>query len=115
MAMRMVTLYLAGIPDKKRDIQTIHDHARNSESDWFPRLLGYGAYVRRINRLADVFHQVLLERLYPKVPPTTDIGLTDFQPVVLAQQSRRFKAKAARQELANSDYCPAKKRYYTMA
>ena len=32
--------------------------------------------------------------------------------MILAQQSRRFKAKVARQELANSGYCPAKKLYY---
>lgn len=107
----VVTLYLAGILDKKRDIRTIYDHARNYWSDWFPRLPGYGAYVRRLNRLADVF-PVLLERLCPEGPPSTDIGLTDSQPVVLAQQSRRFKAKVARQELANSGYCPAKKLYY---
>ena len=107
----VVTLYLAGILDKQRDIRAIHDHARDYWSDWFPRLPGYGAYVRRLNRLADVF-PVLLERLCPEGPPAIAIGLTDSQPVVLAQQSRRFKAKVARQELANSGYCPAKKLYY---
>ena len=39
----VVTLYLAGILDKKRDIRAIHDHARAYWSDWFPRLPGYGA------------------------------------------------------------------------
>lgn len=106
----VVTLYLAGILGKKRDIRTIHDHARGRWSDRFPRLPGYGASVRRLNRLADVF-PALLERLCPEGPSVTDIGLTDSQPVVLAQQSRRFKAKVARQELANSGYCPAKKPY----
>ena len=67
--------------------------------------------MRRLNRLADVF-PVLLERLCPEGPPSTNIGLTDSQPGVLAQQSRRFQAKVARQELANSGYCPAKKLYY---
>jgi hypothetical protein len=67
--------------------------------------------VRRLNWLAEVF-PVLWERLCPAGPLSTDIGLTDSQPVVLAQQSRRFKAKVARQELANSGYCPAKKLYY---
>lgn len=82
----VVTLYLAGILDKQRDIRAIHDHARDYGSDWFPRLPGYGAYVRRLNRLADVF-PVLLERLCPEGPPAIAIGLTDSQPVVLAQQS----------------------------
>ncbi len=107
----VVTIYLAGILDKKREIQTIHGHARDYWADWFPRLPCYGAYVRRLNRLAEVFPP-LLERLCPEGPPSTRIGLVDSQPVVLAQQSRRFKAKVARQELANSGYCPAKKLYY---
>ncbi len=55
---------------------------------------------------------ILLERLCPEGPPSTDIGLTDFRPTILARQSRRFKAKVARQELANGGYCPAKKLYY---
>jgi hypothetical protein len=36
----------------------------------------------------------------------------DSQPVILAQQSRRFNAKVARQEVANSGYCPTKKLHY---
>lgn len=107
----VVTIYLAGILDKKREIRTIHDHARNYWAEWFPRLPCYGAYVRRLNRLADVF-PALLERLCPEGPPSTCVGLVDSQPVVMAQQSRRFKAQVARQELANSGYCPTKKLYY---
>ena len=103
----VVTIYLAGILDQKRKIRTIHNHARDYWADWFPRLPGYGAYVRRLNRLAEVF-PALLERLCPEGPPPTGIGLIDSQPVILAQQSRRFNAKVARQELANSGYCPTK-------
>ncbi len=47
----------------------------------------------------------------PRRPPRTHIGLIDSQPVILAQQSRRFNAKVARQELANSGYCSTKKLY----
>lgn len=107
----VVSVYLAGILDKKREIRTIHNHARDYWADWFPCLPGYGAYVRRLNRLADVF-PALLERLCPEGSPPTHIGLIDSQPVILAQQSRRFNAKVARQELANSGYCPTKRLYY---
>lgn len=107
----VITLYLAGILDKKREIRTIYDHACDYWRDWFPRLPGYGAYVRRLNRLAEVF-PALLEKLCPEEELLTDIGLVDSQPVILAQQSRRFNAKVARQELANSGYCPTKKLYY---
>lgn len=106
----VVTIYLAGLLDKKRETRTIHDHARAYWGDWFPRLPGYGAYVRRPNRLAAVF-PTLLERLCPEGPPRTGIGLIDSQPVIMAQQSRRSNAKVARQELANSAYCSTKKLY----
>ncbi len=101
----VVTIYLAGILDKKREIHAIHRHTHDYWMDWFPRLPGYCAYVRRLNRLAGGF-PALLERLCPEGPPSTPIGLVDSKPVVLAQQSRRFKAKVARRELANSGFAP---------
>lgn len=63
-----------------------------------------------MNRLAEVF-PVFLERLCPEDRLPTHIGLIDSQPVILAQQSRRFNAQVARQELANSGYCPTQKLY----
>ncbi len=92
-----MSVYLAGILDKKREIRTSHHHARDYWADWFPCLPGYGADVRRLNRLADVF-PALLERLCPEGSAPTHSGLIDSQPVLLAQQSRRFNAKVARQE-----------------
>ncbi|MGZ8250603.1 IS982 family transposase [Methylomagnum sp.] len=103
----VVTVCLAGLLDKRREIRTIHGHAFDYWAEWFPRLPGYGAYVRRLNRLAEVFPP-LLARLCPDGPPPTDIGLIDSRPVILAQQGRRFNARVARQELANSGYCPTK-------
>jgi hypothetical protein len=76
----VVTIYLAGILDKQREIRTIHPHAHDYWHDGFLRLPGYGAYVRRLNRGAEVF-PVLLERLCPKGEPPTDLGLVDSQPV----------------------------------
>lgn len=106
----VITLYLAGILDKKREIKAIYDHAVGYWHDWFPQLPSYAAYVQRLNRLADCF-PVLLEKLSPTPGPTTSTGIIDSLPVILAQQSRRFTAKVAR-ELANSGYCPTKKLYY---
>ncbi len=106
----VITLYLFGIMDKKREIKTLYEHADRYWRDWFPHLPGYVAYVQRLNRLADVF-PALLEKLSPAGAPPTPTGVADSLPVVLAQQSRRFTAKIAH-ELANSGYCPTKKLYY---
>jgi hypothetical protein len=58
----VVTIYLfAVVMEQKRQIKVIHRHAGRYWRDWFPRLPGYGAYVQRLNRLADCFPS-LLER-----------------------------------------------------
>jgi len=41
--------------EEKRRIKDIHKPVRRYWRDWLPRLTGYGAYVQRLNRLADCF------------------------------------------------------------
>ena len=107
----VVTIYLFAVAmEEKRQIKAIHKHARRYWRDWFPRLPGYGAYVQRLNRLADCF-PVLLERFCETGEAAPFAGLADSMPVVLARQGRRFNAKVA-PELADSGYCPTKKLYY---
>lgn len=107
----VVTIYLFGVAmEKKRQIKDIHEHAKRYWSDWFPRLPGYGAYVQRLNRVADCFPS-LLERFCETNQSVSMAGLVDSMPVILARQSRRFNAKVA-PELASSGYCPTKKLYY---
>jgi hypothetical protein len=49
-------IYLLAVAlEQKRQIKDIHGHARRYWRDWFPRLPGYGAYVQRLNRIADCF------------------------------------------------------------
>lgn len=106
----VITLYLFGIIEKRREVKTLYEHAARYWLDWFPTLPSYVAYVQRLNRLADVF-PVLLEKFCPADAPVPPTGLVDSLPVILAQQSRRFQAKIA-PELASSGYCPTKKLYY---
>ena len=106
----VITIYLFGIIDKKRDIKTIYEYADRHLRDWFPNLPGYHAYVQRLNKVADVF-PALLEKYCIRSIPAVPVGLVDSMPVILARQGRRYKAKVA-PELANSGYCPTKKLYY---
>jgi hypothetical protein len=96
--------------EQKRQIKDIHRHAGRYWRDWFPRLPGYGAYVQRLNRLADCF-PALLERFCETGETVSFAGLVDSMPVILARQGRRFNAKVA-PELASSGYCPTKHLYY---
>ncbi len=106
----VITIYLFAVMEKKRQIKDIHEHARRYWRDWFPKLPGYGAYVQRLNRIADGF-PALLERFCETGEAPSLAGLVDSMPVILARQGRRFNAKVAR-ELANSGYCPTKNLYY---
>jgi hypothetical protein len=107
----VVTIYLFAVAlEQKRQIKDIHTHARRYWRDWFPRLPGYGAYVQRLNRIADCFPS-LLERFCETGEAVSFAGLVDSMPVILARQGRRFNAKVA-PELAGSGYCPTKKLYY---
>jgi hypothetical protein len=106
-----VTIYLFAVAmEEKRQIKAIHKHAGRYWRSWFPKLPGYGAYVQRLNRIADCF-PALLERFCETGEAASFAGLADSMPVILARQGRRFNAKVAR-ELANSGYCPTKNLYY---
>ena len=106
----VVTIYLFAVAlEQKRQIKDIHRHAGRYWRDWFPRLPGYGAYVQRLNRLADCF-PALLERFCETGETVSFAGLVDSMPVILARQGRRFNAKVT-PELASSGYCPTQHRY----
>jgi len=96
--------------EQKRQLKAIHRHAGRYWRDWFPRLPGYGAYVQRLNRLADCF-PALLERFCETGEAASVAGLVDSMPVILAGRGAVFNANVA-PELANSGYCPTKQRYY---
>ena len=77
----VVTIYLFAVAmEQKRQIKGIHKHARRYWRDWFPRLPGYGAYVQRLNRIADCF-PALLERFCETGEAASFAGLADSMPV----------------------------------
>ena len=108
----VITLYLFGIIDKKRELKTLYEYADRHLRPWFPRLPGYVAFVQRINRVADVFPP-LLERIQQESGERLQdcVWLTDSFPVALAKQGHRFGACVAK-ELADVGYCSTKKLYF---
>ncbi|MGR9037314.1 MAG: transposase [Gammaproteobacteria bacterium] len=108
----VITLYLFGIIDKKRELKQIYAYGDRHLRTWFPKLPSYVAFVQRVNRVADVFAP-LIERIQNESSERQHGGvwLTDSFPVALAKQGHRFSACVAK-ELADAGYCSTKKLYY---
>jgi hypothetical protein len=106
----VITLYLFGIMGKQRDIKSIYTQAQRYLGDWFPKLPSYTAYVQRLNRLAACF-PALFESFCPAQAPMNIAGLVDSFPIVMAQRSRRYRAKVA-PEYASWGYCSSKQLHY---
>jgi hypothetical protein len=108
----VITIYLFGIIDKKKEIKTSYEYADRHLRDWFPKLPSYTAYVQRLNKVADVF-KPLLEIIMQEQEQEHQgqLWLIDSFPVAIAKQGHRFKARVAK-GIANSGYCATKKLYF---
>lgn len=104
----VITIYLFGMMDKQRDIKSIYTHAQRYWQDWFPRLPSYTAYVQRLNQISSIFPSLC--ESFCSASEVSFSGLVDSFPVVLAQGSRRYRAKVA-PEYARCGYCASKKLY----
>jgi hypothetical protein len=109
----VITIYLFGMMRKRHKITEIYEYVRDHLHAWFPNLPSYAGYVQRLNQLSSVFLP-FLNTIAPKWPGVSGGGLIfllDSMPIILAQGSRRFRAKVAR-EIADCGYCASKKLYY---
>ena len=109
-----VTIFLYGIMDRKKTLKSIWEHATNYWKDWFPALPCYGAFVQRLNRISDCFPH-LVTWIHNELP--FDFGsckthLMDSMPIILAQRTRRFNARVAREIASPDGYCVTKRLYY---
>lgn len=109
----VITVYLWGILRGYRTVTKIHDYTQDHLHDWFPKLPAYQTFVDRLNRLESVFQALVMRWIscatYPGVIETKHI--IDSIPIVMAVQSRRYKAKVA-SEFANCGYCATKDLHY---
>ncbi len=109
----VLTIYLFGIIKKHRTIRAIYDYVQDHLADWFPQLPSYGGYVQRLNRLYEVFPNLVEAVLADadRQGALEHIRLVDSFPVVMANEKRSGTAKVA-PELANKGYCASKKMYF---
>lgn len=112
----VITLYLFGVTQKRKQIKEIYTYANNHLRDWFPDLpTTYVAFVQRLNRVADVFAP-MVEILLQHYPDAFEIKphalLIDSMPIIMAHRGRRFKAKVAPEIATKNGYCSTKKLHY---
>jgi len=111
----IITLYLYGVIEGHRTLQTIHRYANKHLKQWFPHLPGYKAFDHRMNQLHDIFVpfvQLLCDELLCNDNTQQLTGLTDSMPIIMAQRGRRFHAKVAPEITTKNGYCATKKLHY---
>ena len=111
----VIALYLYGVIEGYRTIESIHRYANKHLKAWFPYLPRYKAFDHRMNQLHGVFEPFV--HLLCDEPLSTRhaaqlIGLTDSMPIIMAQRGRRFHAKVAPEIATKNGYCATKKLYY---
>jgi hypothetical protein len=109
----VLTVFLFGIMQRRFELRSIYDYARNHLSDWFPNLPSYVAFVNRINRFSCVF-PALIERILSDFSGNdmiSHIRMLDSFPVIMANAKRSSDAKVAN-EFANKGYCASKGIWY---
>lgn len=96
----VITLYLFGVIQRRKQVKEIYMYADQHLRDWFPKLpTTYTAFVQRLNRVASVFSP-LIEVLLLHYPDAAfsrrdNPLLIDSLPIILAHRGRRFKVKVA--------------------
>ena len=109
----LLTIYFYGLMTGRRTLKDIHKFAEDHLQEWFPTLPSYQSFCYRTQRLPAAF-MLLCERIQQYSAATQNLQnkwLLDSMPIVLAEGSRSFKAKVAR-EIANKGYCSSKKMHY---
>ncbi len=110
----IITIFLFGILEKRRNLTEIYHHTTDYLPDWFPDLPSYTAFVQRLNRLSGAFAP-LATILINKLEPPDSVYLhrvMDSMPIIMAQGGRRFNAKVALDLADNCGYCSTKNLYY---
>lgn len=109
----IVTIYLNGVMTGRTHLKSIYNFTVQHLSGWFPFLGCYEAFIRRLNRISDVFSAFVEMILASELPPTVvnKIKIIDSFPIVMASAKRSNQAKVA-PELANKGYCGSKDTFY---
>jgi hypothetical protein len=109
----VLTVYIFGILMGHKQLNHIYLLAESMLKAWFPNLVSYPSFNRRLNRLHSIF-PVLIERLQERIfrsqHPSSDLIVDSF-PVAIANSKRSGFAKVA-PHFADKGICATKSGYY---
>lgn len=109
----VLTILLFGIMSHRSNIKSIHSFAVNHLEEWFPNMIAYEAFIRRIDQMGEslpTFLQILIEKKCD-LQISSRFKLIDSFPIVMAGARRSHQAKVA-PEIANKGFCATKNLYY---
>lgn len=109
----VLTVYFWGILKGYKQLKNIHLFTEEMLRDWFPKLPSYVSFIRRLNRMSDLF-PMLIERLQARTSLTNvipDVFMVDSFPVIMANAKRSQSAKVA-DHFANKGRCASKGFYF---
>ena len=108
----LMTIYLyATLCEGRSRIKEIYDFTKNHLHSWFPKLISYQAFNRRLNRLTCAFEALLKIILINLIPTDCilDQSLIDSMPIITCSGKR--SGKVAR-NITNKGFCSTKNLYY---
>ncbi len=110
---KVITIFLFGIINKRKELKCIYNFIKNYYHSWFPKLPSYVGFISRLNRVSCVFAPICQQMIsdYKDTNVIKTIMLIDAMPIVIANAKRSSQAKVA-SAWANKGYCASKKMVY---
>lgn len=113
----VITVYLFGLLQRRREVKDVYDYAVDHLLDWFPTLPSYAKFNERLNRLHPAL-AALAQQLADQIQIPDWLkgqqlidAVVDSFPIIMAKGSRADTAKVAL-EVANKGYCSSKNLWY---
>lgn len=109
----VLTVYFWGLLTGFKELKHIHLFTCSYLGEWFPQLPSYVSFTRRLNRLSDVFPELIeyLQKEMLAIDTRNQLYLVDSFPVVMANSKRSNQAKVA-PDFANKGRCASKNFYF---
>lgn len=109
----VLTIYIFGILSHRRTVKQIHSFAFDHLKSWFPNLICYERFVRRLDEMGEslpAFLEILLQQKMHEEFKSR-MKLIDSFPIIIAGP-KRSNGNSTCSQIADKGYCASKGLYY---